>query len=193
MKQVRSPWLLVECWEETVQTEPITDFRTNPNFSQSVLFLTLVRGAQARAGQTTPQKKPHGLSLGLQFMPTEEAYALPLVLKVVDNQDFGQQTMVGQANIDSLQPYFCDPWASDYVSPQLPSTPFLLALPQASPTSWHGEGRGLPPHPLLSPEIHDYTFSTELSVNKHQVSNGLEISPSPTSFPSHSSCSMPSA
>ncbi|XP_024427595.2 fer-1-like protein 5 [Desmodus rotundus] len=95
MKQVRSPWLLVECWEETVQTEPIADFRTNPNFSQSVLFLTL-------------------------FMPTEEAYALPLVLKVVDNQDFSQQTMVGQANIDSLQPYFCDPWASDYVPPQLP-------------------------------------------------------------------------
>ncbi|KAF6103374.1 fer-1 like family member 5 [Phyllostomus discolor] len=95
IKQVHSPWLLVECWEETVQTEPIMDFRTNPNFSQSVLFLTL-------------------------FMPTEEAYALPLVLKVVDNQDFGQQTMVGQANIDSLQPYFCDPWASDYVPPQLP-------------------------------------------------------------------------
>ncbi|XP_054441637.1 fer-1-like protein 5 [Pteronotus mesoamericanus] len=95
MKRVRSPWLLVQCWEETVQTEPIRDFQTNPNFAQSVLFLTL-------------------------FMPTEGAYALPLVLKVVDNQDFGQQTMVGQANINSLQPYFCDPWASDYVPPRLP-------------------------------------------------------------------------
>lgn len=65
----------------------------------------------------------HGLTgplSGLQFMPTEEAYALPLVLKVVDNKDFGQQTLVGQANIDSLQPYFCDPWASDYVPPRLP-------------------------------------------------------------------------
>lgn len=59
MKQVRSPWLLVECWEETVQTEPIADFRTNPNFSQSVLFLTLVRGAQARAGQPPLQERPH--------------------------------------------------------------------------------------------------------------------------------------
>ncbi|ELK23215.1 Fer-1-like protein 5 [Myotis davidii] len=95
MKQVRSPQLLVECWEEARQTEPIRDFQTNPNFAQSVLFLTL-------------------------FMPTEEAYALPLVLKVVDNKDFGQQTLVGQANIDSLQPYFCDPWASDYVPPRLP-------------------------------------------------------------------------
>lgn len=54
-------------------------------------------------------------------MPTEEAYATPLTLKVVDNQDFGQQTVVGQANIHSLQPYFCDPWAEDYVPPQLPS------------------------------------------------------------------------
>lgn len=55
-------------------------------------------------------------------MPTEEAYASPLTVKVVDNQDYGQQSVVGQANIDFLQPYFCDPWAQDYVPPQLPST-----------------------------------------------------------------------
>lgn len=68
-------------------------------------------------------------------MPTEAAYAPPLVLKVVDDRDFGQQAVVGQANIDSLQPYFCDPWALDYVPPRLPSMPFLLALPQALPPS----------------------------------------------------------
>ncbi|XP_040309841.1 fer-1-like protein 5 isoform X1 [Herpailurus yagouaroundi] len=95
MKQVRSPQLLVECWEESLQTQPIKDFQTNPNFTQSVLFLTV-------------------------FMPMEEVYAPPLTLKVVDSQDFGQQTVVGQANINSLQPYFCDPWAEDYVPPQLP-------------------------------------------------------------------------
>ncbi|XP_014647127.1 PREDICTED: fer-1-like protein 5 [Ceratotherium simum simum] len=95
MKQVRSPQLLVECWEESLQTEPIRDFQTNPNFTESVLFLTL-------------------------FMPTEEAYVLPLMLKVVDNRDFGQQTVVGQASVDSLQPYFCDPWARDYVPPWRP-------------------------------------------------------------------------
>ncbi|MBV95087.1 Fer-1-like protein 5, partial [Eschrichtius robustus] len=97
MKQVRSPRLLVECWEESVQTEPIRDFQTNPNFTQSALFLTL-------------------------YMPTDEAFALPLVLKVVDHQDFGQETVVGQANVDSLQPYFCDPWAEDYMPPRPPST-----------------------------------------------------------------------
>ncbi|XP_008542602.1 fer-1-like protein 5 [Equus przewalskii] len=95
MKQVRAPQLLVECWEESLQTEPIRGFQTNPNFTESVLFLTL-------------------------FMPTEEAYALPLMLKVVDNWDFGQQTVVGQASIDSLQPYFCDPWAEDYMPPRRP-------------------------------------------------------------------------
>uniref|UniRef100_A0A8D1A3V6 Fer-1 like family member 5 n=2 Tax=Sus scrofa TaxID=9823 RepID=A0A8D1A3V6_PIG len=95
MKQVRSPQLLVECWDESLQTEPIRDFQTNPNFTQSALFLTL-------------------------HMPTDETFALPLVLKVVDNKDFGQQTLVGQANIDSLQPYFCDPWAEDYMPPQPP-------------------------------------------------------------------------
>lgn len=108
-------------------------------------------------------------------MPTEEAYALPLVLKVVDNKDFGQQALVGQANVDSLQPYFCDPWASDYVPPRLPSMS-LLSPSQASPTSRHREGQG--PAPPTTPEMHD-VFSTELSVNKHQVSDGLEAPPPP--------------
>uniref|UniRef100_A0A8B9YVB8 Fer-1 like family member 5 n=1 Tax=Bos mutus grunniens TaxID=30521 RepID=A0A8B9YVB8_BOSMU len=106
MKQVRSPQLLVECWEESLQTEPIRDFQTNPNFTQSALLLTL-------------------------YMPTEETFALPLVLKVVDNQDFGQETVVGQANVHSLQPYFCDPWAEDYVPPRPPSmtlSPFIFQL-----------------------------------------------------------------
>uniref|UniRef100_A0AC11DNX8 Fer-1 like family member 5 n=1 Tax=Ovis aries TaxID=9940 RepID=A0AC11DNX8_SHEEP len=96
MKQARSPRLLVECWEERLQTEPIRDFQTNPNFAQSALLLTL-------------------------YMPTEETFVLPLVLKVVDNQDFGQETVVGQANVHSLQPYFCDPWAEDYVPPRPPT------------------------------------------------------------------------
>lgn len=80
-----------------------------------------------------------GRLAGPQFMPTEAAYAVPLVLKVVDNQDFGQQTMVGQATIHSLQPYFCDPWASDYLPPQLPSTPFPPPFPRPCP----GQGRGV--------------------------------------------------
>ncbi|KAM6180290.1 fer-1-like protein 5 [Erethizon dorsatum] len=96
MKQARHPQLLVECGGESLRTEPIRDFPTNPNFPESALLLTV-------------------------FMPKEEAYAQPLVLKVLDNQDFGRQTVVGQASIDFLQPYFCDPWARDYLPPQLPT------------------------------------------------------------------------
>lgn len=61
MKQVHSPQLLVECWEESLQTEPIKDFQTNPNFKQSVLFLTLVRrpGAEQGLGQPFPPVSPH--------------------------------------------------------------------------------------------------------------------------------------
>lgn len=54
-------------------------------------------------------------------MPMEETHALPVVVKVVDNQVYGQQIVVGQANIDFLQPYFCDPWALNYTPVKLPS------------------------------------------------------------------------
>nr|XP_020021559.1 fer-1-like protein 5 [Castor canadensis] len=90
------PQLMVECGEKSLKTEPISDFQTNPNFPESILFLTV-------------------------YMPTEEAYALPLVVKVVDTKRYGQQTVVGQAHIDFLQPYFCDPWAPDYTPPLLPT------------------------------------------------------------------------
>ncbi|KAG8509687.1 Fer-1-like protein 5, partial [Galemys pyrenaicus] len=138
MKQVRAPQLLVECWEESLQTEPIRDFQANPNFSESVLFLTL-------------------------FMPVEEAYALPLVLKVVDVQDFGQRTVVGQANIDSLQPYFCDPWAANYMFQRLPSF--------TSRSAWEGgrpwlpcEAGTPPPRSILT---HDCFLYTALTMKKY--------------------------
>ncbi|XP_069849711.1 fer-1-like protein 5 [Dipodomys merriami] len=95
MKEVRYPQLLVEFGEQSVGTKAIQDFETNPNFPDSVLFLTV-------------------------FMPTEETYALPLVVKVVDTQQYGQQITVGQASVDFLQPYFCDPWNLNYIPPKLP-------------------------------------------------------------------------
>lgn len=82
-------------------------------------------------------------------MPTEEAYALPLMLKVVDNQDFGQQTVVGQANIDSLHPYFCDPWASNYVPPRLPSKPPGPSPGLTNKPAWGGTRSSPCPSPLL--------------------------------------------
>lgn len=110
------------------------------------------------------------LSSGLQFMPMEETYAPPLTLKVVDNQDFGQQTVVGQANIHSLQPYFCDPWAKDYMPPQLPSTAlspclspgltFMLALGAGAALAALRAG-GPPPLSSPFPETHDCSLSTQ--------------------------------
>ncbi|CAH7227352.1 Fer1l5 [Phodopus roborovskii] len=95
MKKVRYPQLLVECGEESLRTEPISNYQENPNFPQTNFFLTV-------------------------FMPMEESYAFPLVVKVVDNQVYGQEIVVGQANIDFLQPYFCDPWALNYTPVKLP-------------------------------------------------------------------------
>ncbi|XP_055985030.1 fer-1-like protein 5 [Sorex fumeus] len=95
LKYVGSPQLLVECWQETLQTRPIPNFQTNPNFNEPILFLTL-------------------------FMPMQESYMTPLMLKVLDTQKYGQRSVVGQTSISSLQPYICDPWASDYVPPKLP-------------------------------------------------------------------------
>ncbi|XP_056669045.1 fer-1-like protein 5 isoform X2 [Monodelphis domestica] len=96
IKKAQSPRLLIECGGETLETAQIEDFYSNPNFPQSALLLTL-------------------------FLPQEEAYAPPLVLKVVDQQYFGIQMVVGQAVVSCLRPYFCDPWAKDYVAPRLPA------------------------------------------------------------------------
>ncbi|XP_039769135.1 fer-1-like protein 5 isoform X2 [Ornithorhynchus anatinus] len=95
LRQVRSPHLLVECGGQSLQTPPLRDLSSNPNFPQAALFLTLL-------------------------LPEDEAYAPPLVLKVVDNQEFGYQPVVGQTTVRSLGAYFCNPWAEGYVPPRLP-------------------------------------------------------------------------
>ncbi|XP_037663567.1 fer-1-like protein 5 [Choloepus didactylus] len=97
LKKVRRPQLLVECGEVSLRTEPIADLQSNPNFPQPALFFTLL-------------------------LPLEEAHALPLVLTVLEQWDFGQQRVVGQASVSSLRPYLCDPWAS-HVPPRPPELP----------------------------------------------------------------------
>lgn len=123
MKKARFPQLVVEFGEESQSTEPISDYQNNPNFLQSVLVLMVVRGPR-RAGTALLSwgASPPPL-LGLQLMPKEAVYALPLVVKVVDKQDFGQWKVVGQAIINVLQPYFCDPWIKGYIPPRIPSMP----------------------------------------------------------------------
>lgn len=68
----------------------------------------------------------------------------PLMLKVLDVQKYGQRTVLGQASISSLQPYICDPWASDYVPPKLPGkTPSGSAQPD--PDTLAAQVVGAPP------------------------------------------------
>lgn len=49
---MNNPQLLVQCGEMSLETEPIKDYKTNPNFTESVLFHTLVRNPWAKAGDT---------------------------------------------------------------------------------------------------------------------------------------------
>ncbi|XP_078005284.1 fer-1-like protein 5 [Phascolarctos cinereus] len=95
IQKANSPWLLVECGGETLKTAQIKNYHSNPNFPHAALLLTL-------------------------FLPQEEAYAPPLVLKVIDQRNFGIQMVVGQAIVYCLRPYLCDPWAEGYVPPRLP-------------------------------------------------------------------------
>ncbi|XP_035308371.1 fer-1-like protein 5 isoform X2 [Cricetulus griseus] len=98
MKKVRYPQLRVECGEQSLRTDPISNYQQNPNFPIKNFLLTVL-------------------------MPMEETYALPLMVKVVDNQVYGQEIVVGHANIDFLQPYFCDPWALNYTPVNIPPLP----------------------------------------------------------------------
>lgn len=78
MKKASSPQLLVEFGDESLRTEPIRDFQTNPNFpeSESVLVLLVVRGPRAGAGQPsssvglTLPTFPRGCSSCPQRRPT---------------------------------------------------------------------------------------------------------------------------
>lgn len=45
-----------------------------------------------------------------QFLPKEEMYTPPIVLKVIDHRPFGRKPVVGQCTIDSLDEFRCDPY-----------------------------------------------------------------------------------
>lgn len=55
-----------------------------------------------------------------QFLPKEELYMPPLVIKVVDHRQFGRKPVVGQCTIDHLDRFRCDPYAGkEDIVPQL--------------------------------------------------------------------------
>ncbi|ELK00906.1 Myoferlin [Pteropus alecto] len=56
----------------------------------------------------------------IEFLPKEELYMPPLVIKVVDHRQFGRKPVVGQCTIDHLDRFRCDPYAGkEDIVPQL--------------------------------------------------------------------------
>uniref|UniRef100_A0A8C0ZXP6 C2 domain-containing protein n=1 Tax=Castor canadensis TaxID=51338 RepID=A0A8C0ZXP6_CASCN len=95
MASITSPSLVVECGGERVESVVIKNLKKTPNFPSSVLFMKV-------------------------FLPKEELYMPPLVIKVIDHRQFGRKPVVGQCTIDQLDRFRCDPYAGkEDIVPQL--------------------------------------------------------------------------
>ncbi|NIG57847.1 Dysferlin [Pontoporia blainvillei] len=93
LASVSSPSLVVECGGQTVQSCVIKNLRKNPNFDICTLFMEVM-------------------------LPREELYCPPVVIKVIDNRQFGRRPVVGQCTIRSLESFLCDPYSEESPSPQ---------------------------------------------------------------------------
>ncbi|XP_010630387.1 myoferlin isoform X3 [Fukomys damarensis] len=103
MASIMSPSLVVECGGERVESVVIKNLKKTPNFPSSVLFMKV-------------------------FLPKEELYMPPLVIKVIDHRQFGRKPVVGQCTIDYLDRFRCDPYAGkEDIVPQLKAS--LMSAP----------------------------------------------------------------
>ncbi|XP_057205584.1 dysferlin isoform X4 [Triplophysa rosa] len=84
LASVTSPSLQVECGGCVVQSCVIRNSKKNPNFDNNILFIDV-------------------------RLPKEELYMPPLVIKVIDNRQFGRRPVVGQCTIRSLNEFRCKP------------------------------------------------------------------------------------
>ncbi|TRY93345.1 hypothetical protein DNTS_007726 [Danionella cerebrum] len=88
LASVTSPSLQVECGGCVVQSCVIRNSKKNPNFDVNTLFIDV-------------------------RMPKEELYMPPLVIKVIDNRQFGRKPVVGQCTIHSLSEFRWQPESLD--------------------------------------------------------------------------------
>ncbi|KAB0358615.1 hypothetical protein FD754_002771, partial [Muntiacus muntjak] len=102
LASVSSPSLVVECGGQSVQSCVIKNLRKNPNFDICTLFMEVM-------------------------LPREELYCPPIVVKVIDNRQFGRRPVVGQCTIRSLESFLCDPYSEDSPSPQGGPEPCLAS------------------------------------------------------------------
>ncbi|CAK6436265.1 unnamed protein product [Pipistrellus nathusii] len=104
MASITSPSLIVECGGERVESVVIKNLKKTPNFPGSVLFMKV-------------------------FLPKEELYMPPLVIKVIDHRQFGRKPIVGQCTINHLDRFRCDPYAGkEDIVPQLKAS-FMSTRP----------------------------------------------------------------
>ncbi|XP_044515219.1 dysferlin [Gracilinanus agilis] len=94
LASITSPSLIVECGDQVVQSCVIKNIKKNPNFDVSTLFMDV-------------------------RLPREELYCPPIIIKVIDNRQFGRRPVVGQCTIHSLEQFLCDPYSSESPSPEL--------------------------------------------------------------------------
>lgn len=55
----------------------------------------------------------------LQLLPKEDLYRPPIIVKVIDNRQFGRKPVVGQCTIRSLEEFYCDPYGEETVFPEM--------------------------------------------------------------------------
>ncbi|XP_056156157.1 dysferlin [Lampris incognitus] len=84
LASVTSPSLQVECGGAMVQSCVIHNVKKKPNFDISTLFIDV-------------------------RLPREELYMPPIIIKVIDNRQFGRKPVVGQCTIQTLEEYRCKP------------------------------------------------------------------------------------
>uniref|UniRef100_A0A8C0IRD1 Dysferlin n=1 Tax=Chelonoidis abingdonii TaxID=106734 RepID=A0A8C0IRD1_CHEAB len=95
LASVTSPSLQVECGGQTVQSCIIKNIRKNPNFD---ILLSVLPS--------------------LQRLPKEALYCPPVIIKVIDNRQFGRKPVVGQCTIQSLEEFYCDPYKEETDTPE---------------------------------------------------------------------------
>ncbi|XP_055085159.1 dysferlin isoform X2 [Periophthalmus magnuspinnatus] len=84
LASVTSPSLQVECGGVMVQSCVIRNVKKKPNFDVNTLILDV-------------------------RLPQEDVFMPPLVVKIIDNRQFGRRPVVGQCSIRALEDYRSDP------------------------------------------------------------------------------------
>uniref|UniRef100_A0A7N8YDM2 Dysferlin, limb girdle muscular dystrophy 2B (autosomal recessive) n=1 Tax=Mastacembelus armatus TaxID=205130 RepID=A0A7N8YDM2_9TELE len=107
LASVTSPSLQVECGGTMVQSCVIRSMKKKPNFDVNTLILDV-------------------------RLPREELYMPPIIIKVIDNRQFGRKPVVGQCTIRSLEEYRCRP-EEELASPQITSGEVFVDIDDEAP------------------------------------------------------------